>query len=786
MTRPWLIPFLLAGTVAARGQTAPGPVITLDPLTVTSQHRDQAATEVPISLTAWSGSFLETHGVTRYEDLAPLVPGFVASVQSPNSPGLNLRGISTDTLDPRASMRVSVFQDGVSISRATGSITELFDLERVEVLKGPQGTLFGRSAETGAISLITRKPTPGYSGRLTVGAGNLGHRSVSGFLNAPIADDHLLGRVAFTAVRRDGTVANLADNSTLSGRETVAVRPSLRWLAPGGDTTLDLVFTYQHDTPPGTAFKSGIIPPVGGDTDPYTPADLNRGAILGTDRTVWGASLNLTHRLSPAWTLHTITGWRAFDSQEEFDGDGSRLALLDSTDKSTSRSWSQEVRVNYEAGGRFAGFGGLTWSRERADQAVSVMIDERQLWPFFSGNFRDGLIASGVPAALAGFAVPTMNPFVPQATLPAGFAAFAAVPPLAGLASLAGAPLKSFHREVYTQDAAFDAVDVFLDGTWRATKKLELTAGYRLSLEDQTTGYQVDPAAVPSTLGFIFGATPNFATAPTAGRLTDHARENGWSGRLVARYAFNPDLSAYASHSRGRRPQALVITSIDRYRIGEESVVNAELGLKGRALGHRLLWSAALFEYRYRHFHTLIQDPASPTRFIAIDAGRATGRGGEFTLQGNLAAGVRVFATYGYTDATFDDTGDNGQPQQYAGSSLRLTSRHTAALGATFAREVAGRGRFEFSPVWQYRSAHYFEDDNTRYGGTLRQPGFARVNLRLAWFSPTRRWEVTAWADNLFDKEFLIDAGNIGADFGLPTFIRGEPRLLGLELSRRF
>lgn len=788
MPRSWLIFLLLAGAGAgtARAQTASGPALELDPVIVTAQMRDQAATDVPITLTAYPGSFLENAGVTRYEDLAPLVPGLFISVQSPNNPSLNLRGISTDVTDPRAPMRVSVFQDGVPINRTTGNVVELFDLERVEVLKGPQSTLFGRSAEAGALSLHSRRPEPGVSGRLTVGAGGHGTRSAAGFYNTPLGSDRLLGRVAFTAIRRDGTVDNLADGSDLGGRETVAVRPSLRWLAAGGDTTLDLVFNWQHDTPPGTALKSGVIPTSRGDTNPFTASELTRGAALGLDRTVWGATAIFTHALAPAWSLHAITGWRAFESHEQFDGDGSRLYLLESADRSSGREFNQEIRVHYDAGGRLSAFGGASFARERADQKIAVHVDERVVWPFLSGSFRDGLVAAGLPAPLVNAAVPAMNPFVPQATLPAGFAAFAAVPPLAGLAPLAGAPLKARHTDVYHQDAALDAFDVFLDGTWRVTDKLEVTAGARLSLEKQTTGYQVAPNPVPSTLGFVFGAAPNFAAAPTAGRLTDTDRASGWAGRLVARYSFTPDLNAYASLSRGRRPEALVITSIDRYRVGEESIVNAEVGLKGRALRHRLIYTAALFEYRYRHFHTLIQDPANAARYLAIDAGRATGRGGEISLQGLINPALQLFATYGYTDATFDATGENGQPQRYAGSTLRLTARHTAAVGVTLTHDVAGWGNFAFTPVCQYRSGHYFDDENTRLGGTLHQPGFARVNLRLAWRSPDRRWEATVYADNVFDKEFLIDAGNIGADFGIPTFVRGEPRLIGADFTLRF
>lgn len=775
-------PFLaLLGLVSA--QTTEAPATELEPLKVTAQMRSQSVVEVPISLTAWSGDFLEKHGVTRYEDLAPFVPGFFASVQSPNFPGLNLRGLSLDLTDPRAPARVSVFQDGVSISRVSGSAVELFDLERVEVLKGPQTTLFGRSAEAGALSLVSRRPELIASAALTVGVGSLAGSSAAGHVNQPLGGGWL-GRVAFSTVRRDGTVDNLADGSDLNGRETVAVRPSLRWAADG--TTLDLILNWQRDTPPGTSFKSGVVPTSQGDTSPFTAAELNRGAGLGVDRTVRSASVLFARTLSPAWSLHAVTGWRELKSHEEFDGDGSRLFLLESGDRSTARQFSQEVRLNYDAHGRFAAFGGVTYARDRADQAVTVRTDERQVWPFLSGGYRDGLIAAGVPAAVANLAVPVMHPFVAQARLPAGFAAFAAVPPLAGLAALANAPLKSAHADTYFQDAEFDAVELFLDGTWRVTDKFELTAGARLSLENQTTGYQVDPSPSPSTLGFIFGASPNFSAAPTAGLQTDSDEADGWAGRVIGRYAFTPDLSAYASLSRGRRPAALAITSTDRFRVSEETIVNTELGLKGRAFGRRLLYSLALFEYHYRHFHTLVQDPVSPSRYVPVDAGRATGRGGELALQAVVNPAVELFATYGYTDATFDATGENGQPQRYAGSTLRLTSRHTAAFGATFATTTGRRGRFAFTPVWQYRSGHFFEDDNPRLGGSLHQGGFARVNLQLGWQSPGRRWEITARVDNVFDRDFLIDAGNIGADFGLPTFIRGEPRLFGLEVTRRF
>lgn len=764
---------------------ASGNVQELATIVVTAQKRGQSIDQVPIAITAYTGTFLENLGISRYQDLAPLVPGLFVSTQSANFPNFNIRGVGSDTTDPRQEARISIFQDGVGISRVTGSLTELFDLERVEVLKGPQGTLFGRSAGSGAISLVSRKPSDAREAKLTLGAGTLARRHASGHVNTPLGSDKLLGRVAFSATHRDGTVDNLADGSDLNSRETVAVRPSLRWL-PTDRTTVDLIFNFQRDTPAGTGFKSGVIPTSRGDTNPFLAAELNRGARLGLDRTVWGGTALVTHEISESWTLHTNTAWRAYDSQEDFDGDGSPLTMLESSEKSTGRQFSQEVRANFDARGRFTGFVGAAVFRERAEQRVNVFIDERYLWPFTSGGFRDGLLAAGLPAALVNAAVPPMAPFSPQTHLPAGFAAFAAVPPLAPLAALAGAPLKPLHSDRYFNSAEFDAADVFVDGTWRATERLEFTTGARVSFEEQTTGYDVPANAVPSTLGFVLGNAPNFAVAPSGGLLTDHDHETGWVGRFIARYILTPEINAYAGLSRGRRPGALIITSTDRLRTGEESLANREIGVKGNAFGGRLAWSAAAFYYRYSHFQTLVRDPDNISRFITVDAGRATGRGGEFSLRAIFSDTLSAFATYGYTDATFDEMGDNGEPQRYAGSTLRLTARHTAALGATFEHSAGRFGRFSLSPIFQYKSSHHFEDDNNASGGSLRQPGFALVNVRLGWRSLDQRWEAAAYVENLFDKDYLIDAGNIGGSFGIPTFIRGEPRLFGFDLTRHW
>ena len=775
---------ILGPLVAAASE--PEPVHQLDPVVVTAQKRGQSIDEVPISITAYTGAFIDHHQITSFAELAPFVPGLFASVQSLNGPSLNVRGVGSDSPDPRGAARISVFHDGVAISRTPGVQTELFDLERIEVLKGPQGTLFGRSSGAGAISIISRKPSAGREAELTLGTGNFDRRHASGFVNLPLAGDRLLGRVAFTAESRDGFVQNVADGSDLFSRETVAVRPSLRWL-PTSDTTLDLIFNFQRDTPSGTAFKSGVVPPAGGDTSPFTPAHLNRGALLGVDRTIWSVTAHLEHRFSDTWTLNAITAWRAYDAFEQLDVDGTPTTFLEAAHDSTGHQFSQEIRINFEKDRRFAGFFGVGYARERAAEHNTAFLDERAVWPFLSSTFRSQLLAAGVPEMLVDTAVPVMHPFVPQSHLPAGFAAFALGPAsLAPLAQLAEAPLKPLHTDHYANFAELDSADVFVDGTWRATERLEFTAGARLTFEKQVGGYEALVSASPSTLGFLLGNSPNFAVAPTPGLITDTDHTTSWVGRAIVRYIVNPAFTTYASVSRGRRPASLLISAGGPQRAREESLLNTEIGAKGRAFDNRLTWAAALFHYRYSHFQTLVQDPDNLSRTIVADAGRATGRGGELSLQAVFSPALSAFVTYGYTDVSFDDTDEHGTPQLYAGSTPRLTSRHTAAVGINVEHRSDRWGRFVFTPVWQYRSGHYFDDDNPRLGGTLYQPGFPLVNVRLTWSSRDRKWEAMLFADNLFDREYLIDAGNVGANFGLPTFIRGAPRIYGVNLTRRW
>jgi len=223
--------------------------IHLEPVTVNAQKREQQILDVPAAITSVGANSIQRLNITELGSLSEFVPGLYIREQGSNRPSFVIRGLSSEEVSASAQPRVSVYNNNVPINRASSAAVELFDMERVEVLKGPQNTLFGRGAQTGAVHFVSKMPVNKTEGTVTAGIGNYSQKEFRAAVNVPIIEDKLFVRAAGIYNARDGYVDNTF-GGTLNGKNTVAGRFSARYL-PAWNHKIDLVLNYQKDDTPG-------------------------------------------------------------------------------------------------------------------------------------------------------------------------------------------------------------------------------------------------------------------------------------------------------------------------------------------------------------------------------------------------------------------------------------------------------------------------------------------------------------------------------------------------------
>lgn len=758
-------------------------ILALDGLIVTAQKRSQVVQEVPIAITTYDGSFLSKTNIFEMDALSDYVPGLQVQIQSVNNPGFVIRGITSDNGDARMEPRVSVFQDGVSISKSRGSVVELYDMERVEVLKGPQGTLFGRGAQIGAIHLIQQKAQNKTSAELKAGFGNDNQYLLTGHFNLPLIENKLFARVAGIINEREGFIENRS-GGTLNGKDTKAFRTSLRYV-PDRQTVVDFIFNYQKDTPPGTAFKSGTYAPAGGDTSPFTFADLERGEELGVDRTVWGATLLANRSLTHMWDLTSITAYRSFDAYEAFDADGTAAPALWIAEEALGKQLSQEIRASYNNLQGFSGFAGINFFWEDGSQATPLETDERSMYalfnPFVRGDIMNNPNLSQEVKDQLLAAIPALPLVQPDGT-PTSTPALPDLP--AFLGPLSGIPLKPFHRESQTNFGKNYAFEIFADGTYALTEQLDVTLGVRGTYENITGAIESEDATSFGRLGFVLGSFPNNIFPPTNGRVSHTETYLSAVGRLALNYEISNAWNVFASLSRGRRPHVIQVLGTEVSVLNDEIVWSYEAGAKLLSRDNRLQWDISGFYYDYSDFQTQVARLTEDQGLVfeIRDVGNATAFGFETATQYVLSRSIQLFANYAYIHARFDDTDSEGGEQSWAGNTFRLTPEHSGSLGLNVEVPVANWGKVFFRPSYNYKSRVFFEEANQPH---IAQGTYGLLNVRTG----IQLWkgisEVALYVNNALNEEYLIDAGNTGEAFGIPTFIAGPPRLFGIQLSSR-
>ena len=281
----------------------------VDPVTVVAQNRAQQILDVPTAINALDADFTGQLDLTELRPFAAFVPGLYIREQGANRPTFSIRGITSDEVSPSAQPRISVFFNHVPVSRASGASLSLFDMDRVEVLKGPQNTLFGRGAQMGAIHFIPEKPTNRFGGYISAGGGDYNQREIRGAVNVPLIEDMLFVRAAGIYDARDGYVENTF-GGTLNGKNTLGGRFSLRFL-PAFNHKIDLVLNMQKDETPGIAFMSRLFPNSRGEYGVFdTDASLEQGRNLGTGKDLFNAMLTWQFYKSENTSWTTVSSFR--------------------------------------------------------------------------------------------------------------------------------------------------------------------------------------------------------------------------------------------------------------------------------------------------------------------------------------------------------------------------------------------------------------------------------------------------------------------------------------------
>ena len=729
--------------------------IKLDAVTVTTQKRDQQILDVPITMSVIDAKFIENNNITELDKLSEFVPGLQIRMQGTDRPSFVIRGINSDEVSPADPPRISVFYNDVPISRQNGAAMELFDMQQVDILKGPQGTLFGRGSEIGAINYISQKPSNNFNGFLSAGIGDFYQKKIDGAINIPIIKDKLMIRLAGIYDYQDGYIKNTF-GGYLNGRNTKAGRFSVTYL-PNKKNKIDFILNYQKDNNPGLGYMSMIYPNREGSTNPYNyVASLEQGSNLANNREIFDATLTMKHFFNANNYLTSISSFRKISTFTRWDGDGTAAPAIDMSENDGAKQFYQELRYNYSITNNLNGSIGGSYFGERATQTYWFSTNEQDM---FNLMFNPGYLvnANGQPQ--------------PVSNLPQNYGGYA---------------LPTDHQEEDNNYATNHTVQGFADLNYKLTSKFSIIAGVRV-IDDwiKLSNNALMTGGTPSTLGGLIGNYPDLFFKPSAGQeINTNTPALTYRGGL--KYALDENSTLYASYAIGHRPKVPQFTSTGVKQVLDAETVNSyDLGFK-TAIQHRLWFDIGLFYYSYTNFQTYawIADASTGQfNYIMIDGGKASAYGAEVSLKYAILKGLQFFGNYAYLHDRFAANDENGAKQQYANNTFSLSPDHSFSLGLN-ARVKIANDLFLFAiPSYSYKTKIYFDDANTP---GLKQDGYGLLNFNGGIELANKKITLSVWGSNLLKEKYIVSAGNTGSLFGDPTQIPGAPRMFGTKITWKF
>ncbi len=723
----------------------------LDTVIVTASKVEQDIQKTAISMQSISEESLNNAGIVNLAEVAKFTPGLQLDKDGGGiTATVRIRGIGTpgsSALDPS----VPIFIDGIAQGRTGAGFQDLLDVARVEVLRGPQGTLYGRNSTAGAINVWTRDVNlHNWEGSVQAQLGNYNNQELKGTVNIPFVDDLLAARISVFSVRQDGYLDNEGRSGTANGRVDREGGRAKFLLTPVDDVSVQWVTDYSEGTVhPGytlivvprnfTNYAAGGIVSQNGSTtlprdDKYSGDIHSNGEDLSRERNV-ATSITVNWDINDDIALTSITAFNRYDIYNARDQDVSLLDWGQSTGPADTDSWSQELRLSGYLSDNIEFVGGLYYYGEKVD----------------SNQTNTSLLTDTIAASNR-----------------AGGG-------LAGRAATGGTS-----RSISQTDSEAKNTAIFGQLTYDLTDDVSLTAGLRRSWTDKDGNTHLD----------VFTSAAAVTPAISRDIVDDvQVKETDTSGVFKVRYNLEENVMVYASYDRGFKPggfNRLITASTLSPSYTKEVSNNYEIGAKTQWFDNRLQVNLAAFYMKFRDYHFQTTDAAS--NVIVENLPEVTTEGVELDVLGIATDNLTLGFSAAYIDPRVEklDPASNTATQNLLreGQWLNDASRVTANVNAEYAYRLNGNLGEAFARVdYAYRSEYLLGDYRDGYG----QSGFGLTNLRFGVRKLDRHWQLSGWIKNAFDKEYYATGLSRFANQtdGL-SVAQGAPRTFGATVQYDF
>lgn len=803
----------------------------LEEITVTAQKREQSTLDVPITVDVFTADQIEKTGALNLIEMQDFIPGFEIG-SNPTQASITIRGVSSANISTGGDPSVATFYDDIYVPRAATTVS-FTDMQRVEVLKGPQGTLYGRNAAAGVVNMVPNRPNAETEGFVRMRAGNFDLLRLEAMGNVALSENFFLRANVLTNTR-DGYLTNLAPGERDPGeQDNIAARISALWEI--SDVT-DLQISYDYDKVDNSARAAvGLSPWSACPSDPRCDNVLN-DVINGKEtRDMWAANVKLNHEFNDQWSAKFVTGYRTFETINKQDEDGTAEfdRYLDTDNIEDSDINYSELQFNFNTERVNVVFG-ANYSKESTHQEIPVNSNVDSVMRAVTSEIRRDIV-NGVnddlglegddrlpeeqvlaligqqiglpfplpmehiwdPLSMSFFMNTQGLPLTPGDIIASGDTYYDVVQgmgfpgPFVG-PSHAGQPWS----EYYFNDGDFTNWGLYGDVDFQVNDRWNLLFGLRYSNDEKSFSWR-NPAnsftAVrPGTPDLVFQPHPLYPDARN-GTLTAVHDWDKVTGRAVARYQVTDNAQVFASYSTGYKSggyDSLDVSTSDNPLRPEESE-NIEIGLKGDFADNRLRVQLSVFDMTIDGRQRTVDSrpPGQLSPIPTINVGDQEFKGVEAVVDwlvvDNLQFGFMT--TWRDAEATWDEYYDaNGE---LAGGPQAKNSTNTDYTVTMDWQPDLGPGDLEF------RLEYIFNENTGAFDSTSvvdpdDYPGYyedrKELNARIAWTSESDKYMAALWGKNLLDQKLLGGISDISILFRTPFTSVSAPMTYGVEFGVRF